>query len=268
MKTLKITNLHAGIEGLEILKGIDLEIKTGEVHAIMGPNGAGKTTLSSAIMGNPRYTITDGSIVLDGENITNLEVDERARKGLFIAMQYPSEIPGVTNSDFIRAAIKHKENMPLYKFIKEYDSAIKDLKMASDVPHRYLNEGFSGGEKKKNEILQMKMLKPYFAILDEIDSGLDVDALKIVGENVSSMVNENFGCLLITHYQRLLDYIKPDYVHILIKGKIVKTGGPELIEKIDREGYDWVKKELGIKDEYQPKNVNVLGVCANKVEKK
>ena len=268
MRTLKIKNLHAGSEGLEILKGIDLEIKTGEVHAIMGPNGAGKTTLSSAIMGNPRYTITDGSIVLDGEDITNLEVDERARKGLFIAMQYPSEIPGVTNSDFIRAAIKHKENMPLYKFIKEYDSAIKDLKMASDVPHRYLNEGFSGGEKKKNEILQMKMLKPNFAILDEIDSGLDVDALKIVGENVSAMVNENFGCLLITHYQRLLDYIKPDYVHILIKGKIVKTGGPELIEKIDREGYDWVKKELGIKDEYVPKNTHVLGVCANKVEKK
>ena len=268
MRTLKINDLHAGIEGLEILKGINLEIKTGEVHAIMGPNGAGKTTLSSAIMGNPRYTVTGGNILLDGEDITNLEVDERARKGLFIAMQYPAEIPGVTNSDFIRAAIKHQKDMPLYKFIKEYDSAIIDLKMASDVPHRYLNEGFSGGEKKKNEILQMKMLNPSFAILDEIDSGLDVDALKIVGENVSNMVNENFGCLLITHYQRLLDYIKPDYVHILIKGKIVKTGGPELIEKIDKEGYDWVKKELGIKDEYQPKNVNVLGTCANKVEKK
>ena len=268
MKTLKIENLHAGIEGLEILKGINLEIKTGEVHAIMGPNGAGKTTLSSTIMGNPKYTITSGDIYLDGERLNDLEVDERARKGLFIAMQYPAEIPGVTNSDFIRAAMKHKENLPLYKFIKEYDGAVKDLKMNSDLPHRYLNEGFSGGEKKKNEILQMKMLKPNFAILDEIDSGLDVDALKIVGENVSSMVNENFGCLLITHYQRLLDYIKPDYVHILIKGKIVKTGGPELIEKIDKEGYDWVKKELGIKDEYVPKNVNVLGVCANKVEKK
>ena len=268
MKTLEIKDLHASVEDLEILKGIDLKINTGEVHAIMGPNGAGKTTLSSAIMGNPRYTITSGNIILDGKDITNLEVDERARLGLFIAMQYPAEIPGVTNSDFIRAALKHKENVPLYKFIKEYDNSIKDLKMASDVPHRYLNEGFSGGEKKKNEILQMKMLKPNFAILDEIDSGLDVDALKIVGENVSAMVNENFGCLLITHYQRLLDYIKPDYVHILIKGKIVKTGGPELIEKIDKEGYDWVKKELGIKDEYVPKNVNVLGTCANKVEKK
>lgn len=268
MKTLKIENLHAGIEDLEILKGIDLEIKTGEVHAIMGPNGAGKTTLSSVIMGNPRYTLTEGKITLDGEVLNDLEVDERARKGLFIAMQYPAEIPGVTNSDFIRAAMKHQGDMPLYKFIKEYDGAVKDLNMRSDLPHRYLNEGFSGGEKKKNEILQMKMLKPNFAILDEIDSGLDVDALKIVGENVSAMVNENFGCLLITHYQRLLDYIKPDYVHILIKGKIVKTGGPELIEKIDKEGYDWVKKELGIKDEYVPKNVNVLGSCAKKVEKK
>ena len=268
MKTLKINDLHAGIEGLEILKGINLEIKTGEVHAIMGPNGAGKTTLSSAIMGNPKYTITSGSIILDGKDITNLEVDERARLGLFIAMQYPAEIPGVTNSDFIRAAIKHQKDMPLYKFIKEYDKAVKDLKMSSDLPHRYLNEGFSGGEKKKNEILQMKMLNPSFAILDEIDSGLDVDALKIVGENVSAMVSDDFGCLLITHYQRLLDYIKPDYVHILIKGKIVKTGGPELIEKIDKEGYDWVKQELGIKDEYIPKNVNVLGTCANKVEKK
>ena len=268
MKTLKIKDLYAGIDGLEILKGINLEIKTGEVHAIMGPNGAGKTTLSSTIMGNPKYTITSGEIYLDDTLLNNLEVDERARLGLFIAMQYPSEIPGVTNSDFIRAALKHKENIPLYKFIKEYDASVKDLKMSSDLPHRYLNEGFSGGEKKKNEILQMKMLKPNFAILDEIDSGLDVDALKIVGENVSAMVNENFGCLLITHYQRLLDYIKPDYVHILIKGKIVKTGGPELIEKIDKEGYDWVKKELGIKDEYVPKNVNVLGTCANKVAKK
>ena len=249
MKTLKINDLHAGIEGLEILKGI-------------------KTTLSSAIMGNPKYIITSGSIILDGKDITNLEVDERARLGLFIAMQYPAEIPGVTNSDFIRAAIKHQKDMPLYKFIKEYDKAVKDLKMSSDLPHRYLNEGFSGGEKKKNEILQMKMLNPSFAILDEIDSGLDVDALKIVGENVSAMVSDDFGCLLITHYQRLLDYIKPDYVHILIKGKIVKTGGPELIEKIDKEGYDWVKQELGIKDEYIPKNVNVLGTCANKVEKK
>lgn len=268
MKTLKIENLHAGIEDLEILHGLNLEIKTGEVHAIMGPNGAGKTTLSSVIMGNPRYNVTEGTISLDDEVLNDLEVDERARKGLFIAMQYPAEIPGVTNSDFIRTAMKHKGDMPLFKFIKEYDAAVKDLNMRSDLPHRYLNEGFSGGEKKKNEILQMKMLKPNFAILDEIDSGLDVDALKIVGENVSKMVNENFGCLLITHYQRLLDYIKPDYVHILIKGKIVKTGGPELIEKIDREGYDWVKKELGIKDEYVPKNPNMLGTCANKVEKK
>lgn len=262
MKTLKISNLHVNIDDLEILKGIDLEIKTGEVHAIMGPNGAGKSTLASTIMGHPKYSITDGIITLDGEELNNLEVDERARKGLFIAMQYPAEIPGVTNSDFIRTAMKHQGELPLYKFIKQYDKAVQELKMREDLPHRYLNEGFSGGEKKRNEILQMKMLKPSFGILDEIDSGLDVDALKIVGENVSDMVNENFGCLLITHYQRLLDYIKPNYVHILIKGKIVKTGGPELIEKIDREGYDWIKNELGIKDEYVAKTV--LGACATK----
>jgi Fe-S cluster assembly ATP-binding protein len=269
MKTLKIENLHAGIEGLEILKGINLEIKTGEVHAIMGPNGAGKTTLSSTIMGNPKYTITSGDIYLDGERLNDLEVDERARKGLFIAMQYPAEIPGVTNSDFIRAAMKHKENLPLYKFIKEYDGAVKDLKMNSDLPHRYLNEGFSGGEKKKNEILQMKMLKPNFAILDEIDSGLDVDALRIVGENVYNMVNENLGVLLITHYQRLLDYIKPDFVHIMINGKIVLTGGKELIEKIDQQGYDWVKEELGIDvDPEEDKQAHIiLGACAHATKK-
>jgi len=262
MKTLKIENLHANIDDLEILKGINLEIKTGEVHAIMGPNGAGKSTLAATIMGHPKYQITKGTISIDGEVLNELEVDARARKGLFIALQYPSEISGVTNSDFIRTAMKNQGEVSLYKFIRQYDKAVKELKMREDLPHRYLNEGFSGGEKKRNEILQMKMLKPSFGLLDEIDSGLDVDALKIVGENVSNMVNENFGCLLITHYQRLLDYIKPDFVHILIKGKLVKTGGPELIEKIDKEGYDWIKKELGIKDEYTAKTV--LGVCAAK----
>lgn len=262
MKTLKIENLHANIDDLEILKGINLEIKTGEVHAIMGPNGAGKSTLAATIMGHPKYQITKGTISIDGEVLNELEVDARARKGLFIALQYPPEISGVTNSDFIRTAMKNQGEVSLYKFIRQYDKAVKELKMREDLPHRYLNEGFSGGEKKRNEILQMKMLKPSFGLLDEIDSGLDVDALKIVGENVSNMVNENFGCLLITHYQRLLDYIKPDFVHILIKGKLVKTGGPELIEKIDKEGYDWIKKELGIKDEYTAKTV--LGVCAAK----
>ena len=268
---LKIEGLYAKIEDKEILKGVDLEIKTGEVHAIMGPNGTGKSTLSSIIMGQPKYEVTAGSIKLNDESILELQVDERARKGIFLAYQYPAEVPGVTNSDFIRSAMKATsgKDVPLFSFIRSYDKACKELKMREDLAHRYLNEGFSGGEKKRNEILQMKMLKPKFAILDEIDSGLDVDALRIVGENVSSMVNESFGCLLITHYQRLLDYIKPDFVHIMINGRIVKTGGKELIAKIDQEGYDWVKEELGIdinpvEDE---KTHAILGSCARAPKK-
>ncbi len=263
---LEVKDLYARVEEKEILKGVNLTIKTGEVHAIMGPNGTGKSTLSSVIMGQPKYDVTSGDILLDGKSILNMPVDERARLGLFLAYQYPAEVPGVTNSDFIRQALKAKngEAVSLFKFIREYDKACEELKMPRDLPHRFLNDGFSGGEKKRNEILQMKMLKPKFAILDEIDSGLDVDALRIVGENVSSMVNENFGCLLITHYERLLDYIVPDYVHIMINGAIVKTGGKELIEKIDSEGYDWVKKELGIEFEeeadYRPHVI--LGSCA------
>ena len=264
---LKVEGLCARVEAKEILKGVDLEIKTGEVHAIMGPNGTGKSTLSSIIMGQPRYQVTAGDIKLNGESILDKPVDERARLGIFLAYQYPAEVPGVTNSDFIRAAMKATSgvNPSLFKFIRDYDKALGELKMPDDLGHRYLNEGFSGGEKKRNEILQMKMLKPKFAILDEIDSGLDVDALRIVGENVSNMVNENFGCLLITHYERLLDYIKPDFVHIMINGKIVKTGGRELIQKIDQEGYDWVKEELGIEIESETEKVNhiVLGSCAH-----
>jgi Fe-S cluster assembly ATP-binding protein len=245
---LKIENLHARVEEKEILKGLNLEIKSGEVHAIMGPNGTGKSTMSSVIMGQTRYQVTGGDVKLDGESILDKEVDERARLGIFLAYQMPVEVPGVTNNDFIRAALKAQTGKApsLFSFIKEYDKALNDLKMPEDLAHRYLNEGFSGGEKKRNEILQMKMLKPKFAILDEIDSGLDVDALRIVGENVYNMVDDNLGVLLITHYQRLLDYIKPDFVHIMINGKIVLTGGKELIEKIDKNGYDWVKEELGV----------------------
>ena len=267
MDILEIKNLHARIEDKEILKGVNLTIKTGEVHAIMGPNGTGKSTLSSIIMGNRRYEVTEGEILFNGKNIMDLEVDERARLGLFLAYQNPIEVPGVTNSDFIRAAIKAQTgtNPSLFKFIKEYDKSIKELEMREDLAHRYLNEGFSGGEKKRNEILQMKMLKPKFAILDEIDSGLDVDALRIVGENVYSMVSDSFGCLLITHYQRLLDYIKPDFLHVMINGRIVKTGGKELITKIDNEGYDWVKKELNIEIEKEEteKTHAILGSCAH-----
>ncbi len=264
---LKISGLCAEIEDKKILKGVDLEIKTGEVHAIMGPNGTGKSTLSSIIMGQPKYKVTNGDISLNGESILNLAVDERARKGIFLAYQYPAEVPGVTNSDFIRSAMKATtgNDVSLFSFIRSFDKACQELKMPDDLAHRYLNEGFSGGEKKRNEILQMKMLKPKFAILDEIDSGLDVDALRIVGENVQNMVSDNFGCLLITHYERLLDYIKPDYVHIMINGKIVKTGGKELIAKIDQQGYDWVKEELGIQieSEEEKRSHALLGACAH-----
>ena len=268
---LRISNLHVAVENKAILKGVDLTIQGGEIHVIMGPNGTGKSTLSSAIMGDPKYTVTDGKIMLNNENVIEMPVDERARKGLFLAMQYPQEVPGVTNTDFIRTAMQAKtgKSIPLYKFIMDYDKAIAKLKMNSDLPHRYLNDGFSGGEKKRNEILQMLMLKPQFAILDEIDSGLDVDALKIVGEAVNSLRGDNFGCLLITHYQRILEYIKPDVVHIMMKGKIVKSGGIDLIEKIDKAGYDWIKEELGIIDERvvpeeRHKRPAMIGECATR----
>lgn len=264
---LNIKELYAGIEGKEILKGVNLTIKTGEVHAIMGPNGTGKSTLSSIIMGQPKYQVTGGDVLLNDESILPLAVDERARKGIFLAYQYPAEVSGVTNSDFIRSAMKATsgKDVPLFTFIRNFEKACKELKMPDDLSHRYLNEGFSGGEKKRNEILQMKLLKPKFAILDEIDSGLDVDALRIVGENVQSMVGDNLGCLLITHYERLLDYIHPNFVHIMINGKIVLTGGQELIAKIDHNGYDWVKEELGIEieKEQDEKPHVILGSCAH-----
>ena len=268
-KVLEIKNLHVSVEGKEILKGVDLTIKTGEMHAIMGPNGTGKSTLASTIMGHYKYEVTDGTITLDGENLLDMKVDERSRKGIFLAMQYPNEISGVTNSDFIKTAMQARlgedEHVSLFKFIKSLDKAVSDLKMRSDLPHRYLNEGFSGGEKKRNEILQMKMLKPNFAILDEIDSGLDVDALKVVGENVNNMRGDDFGALIITHYERLLDYINGDYVHIMMNGRIVKTGGKELIAKIDALGYDWLKEELGLEDEEEERKQHVvLGSCAIK----
>lgn len=268
-KTLEIINLHARTkdDGREILKGLNLKINTNEVHTIMGPNGTGKSTLVSIIMGKDKYEVTSGDILLDGVSILDKTVDERARLGLFLAYQYPAEVPGVTNSDFLRTAMKATsgKDVNLFKFIKEYDKAVKELEMPEDLAHRYLNEGFSGGEKKRNEILQLKMLKPSFALLDEIDSGLDVDALKIVGENVYNMVSPDMGCLVITHYKRLLDYIKPTHVHVMINGVVVKSGGMELIEKIDNEGYSWVKKELGIDIEAEEEKTMshaVLGTCA------
>jgi len=251
--SFQISGLKASVEGKEILKGVDLSIQGGEVHAVMGPNGTGKSTLASAIMGHPKYDVTDGSITLNGEDVLEMEVDERARAGLFLAMQYPSEIPGVTNADFLRSAINARRGegneISLIKFIRQMEAKMKELEIDPQFMHRYLNEGFSGGEKKRNEILQMMMLEPSIVILDEIDSGLDIDALKIVAAGVNSMRSEERGFLIITHYQRLLNYIKPDYVHVMMQGRIVKSGGPELAERLEAEGYDWVKEELGIVDE-------------------
>jgi Fe-S cluster assembly ATP-binding protein len=251
--TLKINDLHVSIEDKEILKGVNLEVKGGEIHAIMGPNGTGKSTLSSAIMGHPKYEVTSGSIELDNEDVLEMEVDERARAGLFLAMQYPSEISGVTNADFLRSAINSRmeegNEISLMKFIRKMDSKMDFLEMDQDMAQRYLNEGFSGGEKKRNEILQLMMIEPKIAILDEIDSGLDIDALKVVSKGINEMRGEDFGCLIITHYQRLLNYITPDHVHVMMQGRIVKSGGPELAQRLEAEGYDWIKKELGIEDE-------------------
>ncbi|GGP14106.1 Fe-S cluster assembly ATPase SufC [Oceanobacillus neutriphilus] len=250
---LEVKNLHVSIEDKEILKGVDLTVKGGEFHAIMGPNGTGKSTLASAIMGHPKYEVTEGTITLDGEDVLEMEVDERARAGLFLAMQYPSEISGVTTSDFLRSAINAKreegDEIPLMKFIKELDKDLDYLDIDQNMATRYLNEGFSGGEKKRNEILQLMQLKPDIAILDEIDSGLDIDALKVVSKGINKMRSDNFGCLIITHYQRLLNYITPDFVHVMMQGRVVKSGGPELAKRLEAEGYEWIKEELGIEDE-------------------
>ncbi|HCZ1522929.1 TPA: Fe-S cluster assembly ATPase SufC [Staphylococcus aureus] len=247
--TLEIKDLHVSIEDKEILKGVNLTINTDEIHAIMGPNGTGKSTLSSAIMGHPSYEVTKGEVLLDGVNILELEVDERAKAGLFLAMQYPSEITGVTNADFMRSAINAKreegQEINLMQFIKKLDKNMDFLDIYKDMAQRYLNEGFSGGEKKRNEILQLMMLEPKFAILDEIDSGLDIDALKVVSKGINQMRGENFGALMITHYQRLLNYITPDKVHVMYAGKVVKSGGPELAKRLEEEGYEWVKEEFG-----------------------
>ncbi|EOD3740620.1 TPA: Fe-S cluster assembly ATPase SufC [Staphylococcus aureus] len=247
--TLEIKDLHVSIEDKEILKGVNLTINTDEIHAIMGPNGTGKSTLSSAIMGHPSYEVTKGEVLLDGVNILELEVDERAKAGLFLTMQYPSEITGVTNADFMRSAINAKreegQEINLMQFIKKLDKNMDFLDIDKDMAQRYLNEGFSGGEKKRNEILQLMMLEPKFAILDEIDSGLDIDALKVVSKGINQMRGENFGALMITHYQRLLNYITPDKVHVMYAGKVVKSGGPELAKRLEEEGYEWVKEEFG-----------------------
>jgi Fe-S cluster assembly ATP-binding protein len=241
MSLLEIKNLTILIEKKEIIKNINLNVNKGEVHAIMGPNGVGKSTLAYALTGHPSYQVV-GDIIFDGEQLVDKEVDYRAKKGLFLAMQNPVEIKGVNNSDFLRAAlIATKQELSVFSFALKYESEIKNLKMKEDLAKRYLNDGFSGGEKKKNEILQMKMLKPKLAILDEIDSGLDVDAIKIVCDNINELINKGMSVLIITHYSKIFEYIKPTYVHILSHEGIVKTGHMELINLIDEVGYDGIK---------------------------
>lgn len=245
---LEISDLHMRIEEKQILKGLTLTIKGGEIHAVMGPNGTGKTSLAQCLMGHPRYQITGGRVRLDGEDMLTMKPDERARHGLFLAMQYPSEISGVTTANFLRAAINARRedgtSISLKAFRDQLDEVMGFLDMDPKFANRYLNEGFSGGEKKRNEILQMLMLKPRIAILDEIDSGLDIDAIKVVSKGVNSLKGPDFGSLIITHYQRILDYVHPDFVHIMVDGTIVKSGGPELALELDKKGYEWVRTEL------------------------
>ncbi|HIZ95312.1 MAG TPA: Fe-S cluster assembly ATPase SufC [Candidatus Ligilactobacillus excrementavium] len=252
MSTLEVKNLHvkAKEEKKEILTGVNLKMSTGEIHAIMGPNGTGKSTLSESIMGNPNYEILEGDILINEQSIVDLPVDQRARAGLFLAMQYPAEIPGITNAEFIRAAINSRrledDQMSIPEFLQKLDQTLKTLDMTEEMSERYLNEGFSGGEKKRNEILQLMMIEPKFAILDEIDSGLDIDALKVVSRGVNEMRGPEFGSLIITHYQRLLNYIKPDVVHVMMGGKIVKSGDADLAVKLEDEGYAGLRDELGL----------------------
>lgn len=245
--SLKITDLHAGLPDREILKGLNLEINPGEVHAIMGPNGSGKSTLSKVMAGHEDYAVTSGEVIMDGVNLLDLSVDARARAGLFLAFQYPHEIPGVSNANFLRAAKKARlaegEEIDAIQFYKQMYARMDALEMDRSFTARSVNEGFSGGEKKRNEILQLMMLEPKYAVLDETDSGLDIDALKIVARGVNAMRSPDRGFLLITHYQRLLDYIQPDFVHVLMDGKIVHSGGRELALELEAKGYDWLKEE-------------------------
>ena len=251
MGLLKIKNLHAAIDGKEILKGIDLEVNAGEVHAIMGPNGAGKSTLSAVLTGRECFEVTEGEVWFNGKNLLELPAEDRAREGIFLSFQYPVEIPGVSTVNFLKTAVNEQrkyKGLPPYpasEFLKMIREKMEMVNIDSRLLNRSLNEGFSGGEKKKNEIFQMAMLEPRLSILDETDSGLDIDALRIVAGGVNKLKSEKNATIVITHYQRLLDYIAPDFVHVLYKGRIVKSGGPELALELEERGYDWIKKELG-----------------------
>ena len=248
---LKIENLHASIGDKEILKGINLTVGKGEVHAIMGPNGSGKSTLSSVLVGHPTYEVTEGSVTFEGEDILELEPEERAHRGLFLSFQYPVEIPGVSMVNFMRAALNERRKaagldpLPAAEFLKLMKQMRELVELDNKLASRSVNEGFSGGEKKRNEIFQMAMLEPKLAILDETDSGLDIDALRIVAKGVNELRSPENSTIVITHYQRLLDYIRPDFVHVLYKGRIVRSGGPELALELEKRGYDWIKEEVG-----------------------
>ncbi|MGH3011887.1 MAG: Fe-S cluster assembly ATPase SufC [Gaiellaceae bacterium] len=248
MALLEIKNLHVATEdGTEIVRGVDLAVDSNEVHAVMGPNGSGKSTLAYALMGHPAYEITEGDILIDGDSILELEADERAQRGLFLAFQYPHAVPGVTVASFLRSAVNavrkaknggEEDPVKIPEFRKQLTAAMEQLKVPKEMAGRYLNDGFSGGEKKRVEILQMAMLSPRVAVLDETDSGLDIDALRIVAGGVRSLVGPDMGALVITHYQRILNYIKPDFVHVFVDGRIVQEGGPELAEQLEAEGYE------------------------------
>ncbi len=247
MSSLVIQDLHVTVAGQEIVRGLSLEIEQGKVHAIMGPNGSGKSTLAKVMAGHPDYVVTGGEVLMDGENVLEFEPDERSRKGLFLAFQYPSEIPGVSNANFLRAALQARlgegEELEATEYYAKLYEKMDLLQMDRSFTSRAVNEGFSGGEKKRNEILQMAMLEPRYAVLDETDSGLDIDALRIVANGVNALRGPNLGILLITHYQRLLNYIVPDYVHVMAEGRIVRNGGKELALELEERGYDWLKPE-------------------------
>jgi len=263
---LQIIDLHVKAGDKQILKGINLEVKSGEIHAIMGPNGNGKSTLLQSIMGHPAYEITNGQILFDGEDVLAMSVDERARAGLFLGMQYPAEIPGVTNSDFLRAALDARAEKPLsvFKFAQQLEKEIEHLKMKQDMAHRFVNDGFSGGEKKRNEILQMMLLKPAIAMLDEIDSGLDIDAIKIVADALNELrANSDIALMCVSHYERFFLLMKPTHAHVIFDGKVVCEGDYELVEKVDTQGYDWLYKELDLQPLVADKPlVYSLGTCA------
>ncbi|MEZ4657844.1 MAG: Fe-S cluster assembly ATPase SufC [Caldilineaceae bacterium] len=262
MSTLEIRNLHASVEDTEILKGVNLTLHSGEIHALMGPNGSGKSTLAYVIAGHPHYAITDGDILVDGESILDMEADERTKAGIFLAFQYPVAVPGVSVANFLRTAVSNVRGyteqadsnrsgvigsnlMPMRDFRRELTAKMKEFNVDASFARRYLNDGFSGGEKKRTEVLQMAMLEPKFAILDESDSGLDIDALRVVADGINKLATPERGFLMITHYQRLLNYVKPDYVSIFHGGRIVKTGGPEVAEMLEERGYGWVEQEFG-----------------------